>query len=84
MHQILRQELIVVLHKGDAPSKSLVLGNIEDLLQELLALLVVLVSFAGKDDLHRPIGIIYDLCQTGNIMQEERGPFVGGEAPGKT
>ena len=42
MDHIICQHLIIILHKGDATSEGLILGHIEYLLQQMLALLIIL------------------------------------------
>ncbi len=41
------------------------------------------MSLACKYDLHRAFCIVQDTAQTINVSQDERRPFIGGEAPGE-
>jgi len=49
--------------------EDLVLGGVEDLLQEHLALLIVLMSLSCKDDLHRPPGVIQNILEGDSVLQ---------------
>ena len=54
-----------------------------DLLDQVLARLITGMGFAGEDQLHRPPVILQQALQSLEIAEEQRGPFVGGEAAGK-
>ena len=42
------------------------------------------MGLAGKDDLHRLPGVMEEFLQALQIVKDQVGPLVGGEAPGKT
>ena len=83
MHQILGQQLIIVFDKCNPATGYSILGGIEYLLEEHLALLVVPMRFSCKDDLNRSPGIIENPSQPIHILQEKGRSLIRGEAPGK-
>ncbi len=41
-------------------------------------------AFPGEDDLHRPLGMVQDLGQTGRVFQDQVSPLVGGKPSGES
>jgi hypothetical protein len=50
---------------------------------EFLALIVLRVGFAGKDELDLTLGVAEDAPQTVGVGHDQHRPFVGGEAVGE-
>ena len=74
----------VVFFEEDNPTgKAWLLGATIDVLDEVLAWLVSRVGFAGKHHLNGTGRIIEDGFEAIGILKQQRGPFVGGETPGK-
>ena len=58
--------------------------QLRDLLQHLLAGFVAGMRLAGKNELHRTLGIVHHGSQLFDVGQNQIGPLVGGEAARKS
>ena len=60
-----------------------ILGNIYNLLDEVLTRAVGRVGLAGKQELDGHRGIVYNLVQTVKVAEQQSRPLVGGKTAGK-
>ena len=72
------------LVEQDLPLEAWVAHQTRNLLQDLLARLVVRVRLPGEDELDRLAGIVHELGERVDVLQHERRPFVSGEPPRET
>ena len=72
---------VVVLDERHAPTNLRTPGELHDLLDELLALVVGGVRLAGEHQLHGPLRGQQQRLEAFGLRQEQRRPLVGGEAP---
>ena len=59
---------IIILDKDDAMAETLLVGDLHDLANQLLSLLVLWMGLSGKDDLHRHLHIVEDTGKTIQIL----------------
>ena len=78
-----RHTHVVFFEEDNPPRKAGLLGAPIDVLDEVLAGLVSRVGFAGKHHLDGAGRIVEDGFEAIGILKQQRGPFVGGETPGK-
>ena len=56
-----------------------VLAQMNDLLDEPLALVVARMRLAGENELHRPLLVVRELHDVVELLENQRRAFVGGE-----
>jgi len=54
-----------------------------DLLDEAFAFVVAGMGLAGENELDRPLGVLGQLDDLGQLLEDQRGPLIGGESPAK-
>ena len=81
--QVLRRLLAVVLQERDPARELRPARELEDPLQEALALLVGRVGLAGEDELDRPERVRQDPAEPLGIGEDQVRPLVGREPAGK-
>ncbi|OPY91998.1 MAG: hypothetical protein A4E73_01572 [Syntrophaceae bacterium PtaU1.Bin231] len=75
---------VVVLDEEDLPPEAVLAADVDHLLQDALAHLVVGVGFAREDDVDRVRLVVHDPVQAVRVGKEHVGPLVRGEAPGES
>src|SRR5665213_3412312 len=74
---------IVVFDEHQTALKLAVFAEVDDALDETFALVVARMSLAGKDELHGPATIVEQFDHVLELIEDQRGAFVSGKAPGK-
>ena len=74
---------IVVLDEDEAALEFAVFAEVNDLLDELLALVIARMSLAGEDELQRTLFVVGQLHDVFKLLEDERRALVGGEAAGE-
>ena len=75
---------VVVLDENHARAQVRKQASLIDRAQKLLARLVVRVRLAGKDELHRTLGIEQEAAQAIHVGEQQIPPLVGGKPARKT
>ena len=73
----------VVLDEHDPAGEARVLLQVRHPLRQGLAAGVARMGLAGEDDLHRPLGVVDQPVQAVEVLEQQVGPLVGGEAAGE-
>ena len=73
----------VVFDEHDPAREAGVLLQVRHPLGERLAAGVARMGLAGVDDLHRPLGVVDQPVEAVEILEQQVGPLVGGEAAGE-
>ena len=76
-------EVITVLEEDDVPLQGRILGELGDLLDQVLAFGIRRMRLAGENDLHGPRRIQQDLLQPLGIGKQQRRALVRGEPTGE-
>ena len=84
LHEALGEGNVVAGHEDDAAQEPVLLGDLHDLLDEVLAHAVGRVGLAGEDELHRTLGVVDDGVEPIEVAEKQRGTFISGEAAGET
>ena len=74
---------VVILQKDHLALDPRSLGGLVEVLNEPLAAVVRRVGFPGKDHLEGPVGLREEPEGAFEVVEEQRGAFVGGKAPRK-
>ena len=81
--EVQRHRDVVVGQEDDAVAHLGVVGELHQLLDQLLAGLVGGVRLAGDDELDRPLGVEQQLLEPLGVAQHEGEPLVGGHPAGE-
>src|SRR5690606_22843514 len=74
---------VIVFQEDDLAGKAWLLAKLIDAPDQGLAGFIARMRLAGKDELHGPLRIVEDALESFRILENERGPFVGGKATGE-
>src|SRR6185503_6716145 len=61
-----------------------IFAEMNDVLDESLALVVARMSFASEDELDGPVFVVNKFHDILKLLEDQRGAFVSGESPGET
>src|ERR1700691_3881012 len=75
---------VIVLDENELIGELPIAHQFSDLLQNSFARLVVRMRFAGKDELHWPLGVVHHRGQVLDIGENQVCSLVSGEAAGKS
>ncbi len=75
---------VIAGQENDLADEAILLGYLDDLLDEILPCLVGGMGLAGKEELNRTLRIVHDRVQPVQIAEEQRRSLVGGEPPSET
>ena len=84
MHQLLGQAHIVIAEKDNMRAHQWLADEADPFMNQGSPGLVFRMRLAGDNQLHRAIRVGQQTQQTGRIVQQQIGPFITGEAAGKT
>ena len=82
-HHLARDMDIVILDEDQFALHLAILAEVNDLLDELLALVVARMRLAGEDELQRTLLVMRQLHDVLELLEDERRALVGGEAAGE-
>src|SRR5437867_8327158 len=74
---------VVVLDENEVPFQLAVLAQMNDPLDVPLPFVVTRMGLSGKNELHGPLSIGYQLSDAVKILKDKRRPLVGGEPGGE-
>ena len=84
LNQALGEGDIITRDEDDAAQETVLLGDLDDLFDEVLAHAVGRVRLAGEDELHRALGVVDDGVELVEVAEQQRGTLVGREAAGES
>ncbi len=82
--QVAGEAHVVPLEEDDLPPEPRVMGHLMDLADQVLPRLVGRMGLPGKDDLDRLPLPVENPGQPIHVLEDQRGPFVGGEPPSES
>ena len=75
---------VISRDEDDAAEEPVLLGDFNDLLDEVLSGSVGRMGLAGEDELYRALRVVHDLSKPVKVAEEQGCSLVGGETTGKT
>ena len=79
-HQFARHLNRVILHEHHPPGEFRIARELHDFADQRLARYVLGMGFPRDHQLHRPGGVAQDALEPSQVPENQRGPFVSGEA----
>ena len=70
--------------KTRLPVEFAVFAQMDDLLDEAFAVVVARMGLAGEDELDRALLVLGEFHDVVELLEDQRGALVGGEAAGET
>ncbi len=80
LKQVTRQMHVVIFKEHKALADGRAVGELEQLFDEVLALIVTRMGLAGKNELNRAAGVVDDGLQALGVLNQQESAFVGSES----
>lgn len=84
LHEVLGHMHLIIFQKGDVAAQLVIVAKGQHFMNEITAWFVGRMGFAGEHQLDRPPLVLQDSLETFQILEQQCGPLVGGEAPRKS